>query len=81
MSTRKKLVLLLALAAVVVTGAGFRALLVLGVGRLAQHLVPLQQRVALQLGLDEHTKLKIGKLQKANGLLQLGGHHQLLALP
>ena len=43
-------------------------------------LVPLQERVALQLVLNEHAEIEIGQLQEANSLLQLGGHHQLLAL-
>jgi len=43
-------------------------------------LVPFQQGVALELGLDEHAQLDVGQLKQTDGLLQLGGHHQLLAL-
>ena len=40
----------------------------------------LQQRIALELFGDELRKLEIGHLQHLDGLLQLGRHHQLLAL-
>jgi hypothetical protein len=50
-------------------------------GRLRRHLVAFQQRIALELGLDEQAQLDVGQLEQTNGLLQLGCHHQLLALP
>ena len=37
--------------------------------------------VALELGLDELAQLEVRELKQADGLLQLGCHHQLLALP
>jgi hypothetical protein len=49
-------------------------------GRGIAALVWLEQRVALELGLDVLHELDVGELQKTDGLLQLGCHHQLLAL-
>src|SRR5262245_35986857 len=48
--------------------------------RLGARLVALQQRIALELGLHKRSQFEIGELEQTNGLLQLGGHHQLLAL-
>ena len=44
-------------------------------------LVALQQRVALQLRIDERLDLKIRHLQQLDRLLQLGGDDQPLSLP
>ena len=49
--------------------------------RLDRGLVPLEQRVTLELGLHDVAQLDVGKLEQADSLLQLGGHHQPLALP
>lgn len=49
--------------------------------RVLRGFFDLQKRVSLQLGFDELAELEIGKLKQADGLLQLGCHHQLLALP
>ena len=43
--------------------------------------VALEQRIALELRLDEGVELEVGQLQQPNRLLQLRRHHQLLALP
>jgi len=48
---------------------------------LGSNLVVFQQRVALNLGLDEGAQLDVGQLEQAYCLLQLRCHHQLLALP
>ena len=58
------------LARCLVGGIGFR-----------RRLIALQERVALELRLDEHAQLDVGQLKQTNSLLQLGCHHQLLALP
>ena len=57
-------------------------LLALGVRghRLHGRFVPLEQRVALEFGLHEGAQFNVGELKQTNGLLQLGCHHQLLAL-
>jgi hypothetical protein len=44
-------------------------------------VLALQQRIALQLGLDEGLQLKVGQLQQLDRLLQLGRDDQTLALP
>ena len=44
-------------------------------------LVTVQQRVALQLLLDEGGNFQVGELQQLDGLTQLGRHHQRLRLP
>ena len=54
-----------------------------GVGAVAalrRGFLALKQRVALEFGFDERVKFDVRQLQKADGLLQLGCHHQLLAL-
>ena len=43
-------------------------------------LVALEQRVALQLLVDEGLQFHVGHLQQLDGLLQLRRHHQGLAL-
>ena len=55
---------------------GRRVDLAAGLGVLA-----LQQRIALQLGLNEGVQLLAGQLQKLDRLLQLGRDDQSLALP
>jgi len=40
----------------------------------------LEQRIALEFGLDVGAQLYVGQLEQPNSLLQLGCHHQLLAL-
>ncbi len=42
--------------------------------------VHLEQRIALKLGFDELAQFHVRQLQEPDGLLQLGCHHQLLAL-
>ena len=44
-------------------------------------LFALKQRVALEFSFDERIELDVRELQQPDGLLQLGCHHQLLALP
>ena len=52
------------------------------VGGLAVALAAaLEQRIALQLGLDIAGEIEIGQLQQLDGLHQLRRHHQRLALP
>ena len=48
--------------------------------RLVVALVALEQRVALELGLDIGDEVEIGELQQLDGLHQLRRHHQRLAL-
>ena len=50
------------------------------VGR-ADLLTLFEHRVFQQLVADEVLQLRSGQLQQLDGLLQLGGHHQLLAHP
>ncbi len=47
---------------------------------IAAALVALQQRIAFQLAFDIGLQLEIGHLQQLDGLLQLRGHDQGLAL-
>ena len=47
---------------------------------LAFWFLALEQRIALELGIDELREFHVRELQQADGLLQLGCHHQLLAL-
>ena len=47
---------------------------------LALRLVAGQQRIALQLRLDEGVELQVGELQQLDRLLQLGRDDQTLAL-
>jgi hypothetical protein len=44
-------------------------------------LIALQQRVALQLGLDEGVELDVRQLQQLDRLLQLRSDDEALALP
>ena len=57
---------------------GLRLVGRLGAGR---RLFTLEQRIALELGVDEFREFEVGELQQPDGLLQLRRHHQLLALP
>lgn len=50
-------------------------------GRLVIALIALQERIALQLGLDEGVELDVRQLQQLDGLLQLRGDDEALALP
>ena len=56
------------------------ASIAIGRRRFRLGLGALQQRIALDLGLHERAQLDVGQLQQSDSLLQLGGHHQLLAL-
>ena len=49
--------------------------------RLAVGVAGLEQRVALELGVDIGDQVEIGELQQLDGLHQLRRHHQRLALP
>ncbi len=44
-------------------------------------VVAVEQRIALQFGLDIGDEVEIGELQQLDGLHQLRRHHQSLALP
>jgi hypothetical protein len=58
-----------------------RALRLGALRRFLGYFGALEQGIALQLGLDVAAQLDVGELEQANSLLQLGCHHQLLALP
>jgi hypothetical protein len=65
----------------IVRGVGGGGRLGGGLARRLVRLVALQQRIALQLRLDEGVQLEVGELQKLDRLLQLGGDDQPLPLP
>ena len=48
---------------------------------LGRRVVALEQRVLLDLALDERRQLEIGKLQQLDRLLQLRRHDERLGLP
>ena len=63
-----------------IAGMALRGLVLDWRRRLDRRLLDLEERIAFHLRLDELAELEVGVLQEANGLLQLGGHDQLLAL-